>query len=51
MDGWMKGWMDERVDGRMDGWMDERVDGWIDGSRQGPVVSEEVGMYVRPWEY
>ncbi len=27
MDGWMDGWMDER----MDGWMDKRMDGWMDG--------------------
>ena len=25
-DGWMDGWMDER----MDGWMDERMDDWMD---------------------
>jgi hypothetical protein len=47
MDGWMNGWMDERMeewmggskdgwmDGRMDGWKEGRKDGWMDGWKEG----------------
>jgi hypothetical protein len=30
IDGWLIGWMDERMDRWMVGYMDECVDGWMD---------------------
>ena len=31
-DGWMDGWMDERMKGWMlDGWMNGQMDGWEEG--------------------